>query len=557
MKSKSLLGLSLIALLTFTAWGCTRDLDSLGPASFPSEGVIFEGEFAPGIQFQAFGNSKVDALDLDRIERFRDLPTLRFTVPSPDDPSGNYAGGAFVAEGARDLTDYDAVTFWAKGSVAATIELVGLGNDNSGTSRFVALSHPFQISTTWTKYILPIPLSERLIQEAGMFQYADAADGGVGYQVWFADIGYEKTGVIASPRPFLETTTIAAEVGQTIPISGTTVIFDVNGQDQVVDASPGYLDFTSSDESVATVNEDGEILIVGAGEAEITASLGSTPASGTITVTTAAGPTEAAPAPDYDAEKVISLFSDEYTNEPVDTWSAEWDNADVEDVQIDGNSTKKYTNLVFAGIEFTSQPIDATATTYMRADVWIQDPTFFTIKLVDAGADGIVGEGDDDSESEIRLTPETTPGMVAGGWSVLEIPLDRFSGLAARSNLAQMIITSSSSTAYLDNILFSGPDPDGRRGERDLAVQQRVRRRDGGHVVGGLGHGGPGGHPDPGRGHEEVQQPGVRGDRVHVGAHRRHGDDVFPHERVDAGRDGGAEDLQDQAGGRGSRRDRR
>lgn len=263
MKSKSLIGLSLISVLTLTAWGCTRDLDPLGPASFPTDAVIFDGEFGPGIQFQAFGSSKVDALDLDRVERFRDLPTLRFTVPSPDDPSGNYAGGAFVSEGARDLTEYDAVTFWAKGSAAATIDLVGMGNDNTGTSRFPAVGHPFQISTTWTKYIFPIPLAEKLGQEAGLFQYADGADDGVGYQVWFADMRYEKTGVIADPRPFIETTAVSGEVGQVIPISGTTIIFDVNGVDQVVDASAAYLAFTSSDEGVATVNDDGEILIVG------------------------------------------------------------------------------------------------------------------------------------------------------------------------------------------------------------------------------------------------------------------------------------------------------
>ena len=59
----------------------------------------------------------------------------------------------------------------------------------------------------------------------------------------------------------------------------------------------------------------------------------------------------------------------------VDTWSADWDQADVTDVKIAGNDTKKYTNLVFAGIEFTSQPIDADAMTHFHMDIWTPDPT--------------------------------------------------------------------------------------------------------------------------------------------------------------------------------------
>ena len=63
-------------------------------------------------------------------------------------------------------------------------------------------------------------------------------------------------------------------------------------------------------------------------------------------------PTAPAPAPTFAAADVISLFSNAYTNVPVTTWSAGWDEADVEDIQIAGNDVKKYTNLVFVGIEF-------------------------------------------------------------------------------------------------------------------------------------------------------------------------------------------------------------
>ena len=52
----------------------------------------------------------------------------------------------------------------------------------------------------------------------------------------------------------------------------------------------------------------------------------------------------AAPTPPArNAWDVISLFSNAYDNITIDTWSASWDSAAIEDVQIVGNDTKKIT----------------------------------------------------------------------------------------------------------------------------------------------------------------------------------------------------------------------
>ena len=113
---------------------------------------------------------------------------------------------------------------------------------------------------------------------------------------------------------------------------------------------------------------------------------------------------------------VISLFSGAYDDVTVDTWSAEWDVADVEDVDIAGDSAKKYTNLVFAGIEFTSATVDATDKTHLRMDIWTPDETTtaaFKVKLVDFGADGVFG-GDDDTEHEVTIT--AAEGLATEAW---------------------------------------------------------------------------------------------------------------------------------------------
>ncbi len=58
--------------------------------------------------------------------------SLKISVPKRDDPDGGYAGGAFVAQNARDLSGYNALTFWAKASRAEVFDVVGFANDNTG-----------------------------------------------------------------------------------------------------------------------------------------------------------------------------------------------------------------------------------------------------------------------------------------------------------------------------------------------------------------------------------------------------------------------------------------
>ena len=42
------------------------------------------------------------------------VASMRFDVPNVNDADGAYAGGAFFTTVGRDLSGYDALTFWAK-----------------------------------------------------------------------------------------------------------------------------------------------------------------------------------------------------------------------------------------------------------------------------------------------------------------------------------------------------------------------------------------------------------------------------------------------------------
>jgi len=147
---------ALIASVALLAAACARDLDTLAPASFPTEPDVFIDGFVEA-SFQAFGGSKLDAVTTDPAAARSGTTGLKVTIPGPGNASGGYAGGAIVANVARDLTGYNAVTFWARASITANLDVAGLGNDNSGNSQYPAQWSAIRVTTAWKKYVIPIP----------------------------------------------------------------------------------------------------------------------------------------------------------------------------------------------------------------------------------------------------------------------------------------------------------------------------------------------------------------------------------------------------------------
>ncbi len=152
-----------------------------------------------------------------------------------------------------------------------------------------------------------------------MFFYSEGPENNRGYTIWFDEVKFEKLGTIAHPRPFIlngqDQTTIAT-IGQILNIGDIYVLFNMpDGTDERVNVSSSYFTFTSSDESVATVNENGQITILAMGSAKITAAFaGSKTAAGSITVNVEELPVRA-PVPTVPAADVISLFSNAYTKD--------------------------------------------------------------------------------------------------------------------------------------------------------------------------------------------------------------------------------------------------
>jgi hypothetical protein len=157
----------------------------------------------------------------------------------------------------------------------------------------------------------------------------------------------------------------------------------------------------------------------------------STPAPG--------APTTGGPNPICASSNVISLFSNAYTNVPVNTWLTPWSAAPatVTDVVIAGNDVKFYQDVTFIGIETTgANRINATNMTSLRLDFWSGNATQFRIKLVDWGANGNFGGGDD-SEHELTFTSPTQ-----NAWVSYDIPLVKFCRIDFKSQSCTIYIIS-------------------------------------------------------------------------------------------------------------------
>jgi hypothetical protein len=388
---------------------------------------------------------------------------MRFDVPNFGDPSGSFAGAVFPDMGGRDLSGYDALTFYAKATMAATVNEIGFGVD-FGENKYRVILPGLRLGTGWAKYTIPIPDPFLLTVEKGMFFYAAGPQDGDGYTFWIDELQFERLGTLGQPKPAIfygedrvETTFLDVD----IPITGLTQTVNLaSGGNQTVSAAPAYFNFSSTDNEVARVSESGVISIVGTGTATITALLAGVKAAGSLTVEVE-GSFQTAPLPPArNPEDVISVFSDAYTNVPVEYFNGFFipdgqTTLGGADINIGGDNVIRYTDLNFVAIK-TLNTVNASAMTHYHLDLQVEDSQiapgdFIRVLLLDAGPDNVIGTSDD-TEASVEFR---APILVSGQWASLDIPLSDFVGLNT-GNLALYFFVSDSTVSSLlvDNIYF-------------------------------------------------------------------------------------------------------
>jgi hypothetical protein len=444
----------------------------------PETGVpVFTDGFSIGYTPNSFDPAQgadVTALKVDGTKAYSGTSSLRIDVPAS---SAGFAGGAVLAGDPQDLTATNALVFWATASRAATFGKLGFGLNFYFPNTYQTTLIGLPLTTTWTRHLLPIPDPARLTAEHGMLWYAE--DDATAYTAWFDDVKFDSIDpAVMGLQPALASATRTIGVDATDQVTGLSLHYtDFDGTVRAVDSTdvPGsgpakaFFTFHSSNSGVARVDPTGLITGVALGQASITARLGGQLVPGAITINVGTAPpsepTTAPPAPTLAAANVIALLSKPYTAVAVDTWGASWSNfnagANLTDLTIAGDPMKKYTALQFVGIEFIGTPagaheIDATSMTHLHVDVWTPDATVFKVKLVDFGANKTYDTPThiDDSEFELTYNATTTPALVTGQWVPLDIPLSSFTGLVSRAQLAQLVISSSTATVFIDNVYF-------------------------------------------------------------------------------------------------------
>jgi len=469
IKVRLFLPLLLLVVLS----GCEREIsDDAVLATFSTTGDIFTDNFVGmGSDFYLpFANSKLDAFSVDNDEGFESRASYRVDVPNASDPTGNYAGAILRIDGAgRNLSGYDALTFYARASQGVVLSEAGFGLDFL-EDRYQVSAVGLSVGTNWAKYTIPIPDASKLLQERGVFWYADGTEdtNGQGYTLWFDEIRFEKLGTVAQPRPSIFNGTdvsVQSFIGGVTSIEGFTETFNLaNGQDVTINLSPSYFTFTSSDPSIATVDAQGVVTVVGeSGTTTITASLDGVEAAGSLTLI-AQGGFSTAPEPTRDPISVISIFSDVYNNAPVDFYNgfyAPFQTTTSNDFDVDGDNILNYENFNFVGIEFNQNvpTINGKLATHFHMDVYvpgsIPSNAELRIAIVDFGGDGSFGGGDDTPiEADFSL------GSAADQWISLDMDIK---ALNPKTNLAQIVLSNDGpgnapSNFYADNMYFYRED---------------------------------------------------------------------------------------------------
>jgi hypothetical protein len=440
---------------------CQRDISELQPAKNPTNGDIFIDGFSPDLIYAAFGGSVPTAFQVDKSVTYNNsAASMSFAVPDFNDPNGSYAGGAFFTSTPRDLSGYTTLSFWIKATQPANIDVLGFGTD-LGANKYQASITGLPVNTNWQKVYIPIPDAAKLTAERGMFYVSEGPENGRGYTFYIDDLKFENLGTIGNAQASifkgLDKVTNSF-TGVTNKVDDIATIFNLpNGVNETVNVSPSYFTFNSSAPAVATVSEAGVITTAGTGTAKITANLGKNLAKGSLTITSA-GEFLSAPTPIQNASDVISIFSDKYTNVPVDYYNgyyAPYQTTQSADFAVNNDHVLNYTSFNFVGIQYSKPTIDATSMSTFHMDIYLPQAlkagANFTIQLIDWGADGVYGGTDDSSASKTF----TAPTLTGQKWVSFDIPFSALGGLRSKSHLGQIILSGTNiDNFYADNIFL-------------------------------------------------------------------------------------------------------
>lgn len=486
MYSKTMLLLGLFLLLFSN---CEREItDPNNLATFQTNPNVFidapsglTDEFF--ISFDPAKGANTEGFGTDETIFYQGSSSIKIAVPAPNDPNGGFIGGIFRDRGeGRDLSGYDALTFYAKGSTTGTIGQIGFGTDFLEDKYPVGRSN-IQLTTDWKKYVIPIPDASKLIQERGLFLFSaggldilDNIPNGneIGWTFWIDEIKFEKLGNIGQSRPMIYNGQDISEdvfTGSQILLNDLKQSFQL-GTGEVVTVNPSHNYYTFGSSNPSVINTDNlqfdqsgnpYVIVLDEGNATISATLNNVISEGSFRANSL-GEFATAPVPTRAQENVISIFSDSYTGVTSLNFAAFNDSNVVISAPIaNGNQYVSYENLNFVGLGWDGT-VNTAGMTHLHVDVQLTSDGAknFIVELIDFGANNTDdGLGETDDTAGGYLVPSNQ--LINGTWVSLEIPLTAFTrstggggqGSPNLNNIGLVGFVSTSLDSYLiDNVYF-------------------------------------------------------------------------------------------------------
>ena len=166
-----------------------------------------------------------------------------------------------------------------------------------------------------------------------------------------------------------------------------------------------------------------------------------------VEVIAATAPEDAPEVPLYNAEEVISIFSDAYTAVEGVNLNPNWGQSTVVTEEIIAeNTVLKYENLNYQGTTFETA-LDLSSKTKMNLDYFSGDATVLKIFLISPD-----GDDQDDAAEETFYELDLTN---SSQWNRAIIDLSHFAEVVDLSEVFQLKVEGNG-TVYLDNLFFYG-----------------------------------------------------------------------------------------------------
>jgi len=167
----------------------------------------------------------------------------------------------------------------------------------------------------------------------------------------------------------------------------------------------------------------------------------------TFTYSPVGDPTVAAPTPPvYPTPKVISIFSDAYTNLAGTDFNPNWGQSGSNTIiPVSGNNTLKLATLNYQGIQFGT-PVNAIPMDYLHLDVFSANETSLQVFCISAST----------GEKFFQLTP-----LNLNAWNSYDIPLTAFTsqGLSLSDIIQFKFVGAGGNTVFIDNLYFYNSNP--------------------------------------------------------------------------------------------------